>query len=319
MTTVLYIFTTLGVVGSVAMLFASGYYLMLYNRLKIEFEDRLWDMGASPEIERMRRSVLLQIGDVVDRTGWGRRMAWRLRLADLNLTPSEFLALEVLLAIVLFAALRLLFFGASPFITVPMAIIGAYLIAEAFLASRRDHYLNELDAQMSEVALLMSNSLKAGLSVLQSFEVVAGKMERPAGVEFDRISREIGLGLDMDTAMRRMMDRLPSDELRLMLTTILIQRLAGGNLAHALSVMSLAIMARFKLKDEVRTMTAEVRFNALILLVLPIAILAIINFMMEGAVGLFLSNLIGLALFVIFIGIQALSFYLINLIGKIEV
>jgi Flp pilus assembly protein TadB len=83
--------------------------------------------------------------------------------------------------------------------------------------------------------------------------------------------------------------------------------------------MSLAIMARFKLKDEVRTMTAEVRFNALILLVLPIAILAIINFMMEGAVGLFLSNLIGLALFVIFIGIQALSFYLINLIGKIEV
>jgi tight adherence protein B len=319
MSAALSLFTTLGIIGAVAMLFASGYYLALYGQLKRKFEDRLWDMGASPEMVKLRRSVLMQVGDVVDRTGWGRRMTWRLVLADLNLAPSEFLALEILLVIVLFAALRLLFFGASPFITVPMAIVGAYLIAEAFLASRRDHYLNAFDAQMAEVALLMSNSLKAGLSVLQAFEVVAGKMERPAGVEFGRISREIGLGLDMDTAMRRTMERLPSDELRLMLTTILIQRLAGGNLAHALSVMSLAIASRFKLKDEVRTMTAEVRFNALILLVLPIAILAIINFMMEGAVGIFLSNPIGLAVFVIFIGIQALSFFLINRIGAIEV
>jgi tight adherence protein B len=319
MSTALSLLSTLSIIGAVVLLFVGGYYLALHSRLRTVFEDRLWKMGASPEKAKLRHNVLVRLSDVVVRTGWGQRMTWRLKLADLNLAPSEFLALEVLLAIVLFAALRLFFFGVSLFIIVPMAIVGAYLIAETFLTSRRDHYLNAFDAQMAEVALLMSNSLKAGLSVLQALEVVAGKMERPAGVEFGRLSREIGLGLDMDVAMQRAMESLPSDELRLMLTTILIQRLAGGDLAHALSVMSLAISSHFKMKDEVRAMTAEVRFNALILLVLPVAILAIINFIMEGAVGEFLNYPIGLAVFLIFIGIQALSFYLINRIGTIEV
>jgi tight adherence protein B len=238
--------------------------------------------------------------------------------ADLNITPSEYLGAVILLAVLLFLAIKLLF-GAAFYVNIVIAIIGAYLISKAYLRSRRDHYITSFDAQMPEVALLMSNSLKAGLTVHQSFDVVAEKMEPPAGVEFRRIGQEIKFGVRIDEAMRRMMERLPSEELRMMMTMIMIQRVAGGDLAHALSVMSTAISARFKLKDEIRTMTAEARFSGIIIVILPIFVLAILNRLMEGSVARFLTNPIGWVITSLFVGIMALAFYLINKVSTIEV
>jgi tight adherence protein B len=165
----------------------------------------------------------------------------------------------------------------------------------------------------------MGNSLRAGLAVLQAFEVVAERMQRPAGREFDRLAREIRLGKGLDEAMLDMFKRLPSEELRMMVTTILIQRVAGGNLAHALSVMSEAITARFKLRDEVRTMTAEARYSGLILVVMPIVVLGILNRLMEGAVGQFLSNPLGWIVGGLFVGVMVLAFTLIGRVSRVQV
>ncbi len=304
-------------IGSL-LLIVGVFFLFSYMQRRLEMSVRLHRATTSAGEQVRRGGALAQLRHSLDYTLWGKRIRRQLDRADLDMTPAEYLGALVLATALIFLVIRVLF-GTCLAVNVTAAVAGAYLANRAYLASRRDHYIAAFDAQMSEVALLLSNSLRAGLSVPQAFEVVAEKLERPAGPEFARTSHEMRLGLSMEESLRQMVERLPSGELRLMITTILIQRVAGGNLAHALSVMSTAIVARYKLKDEVRTMTSEVRFNAIILLLLPIAIMALINLMTEGAVGKFLSNPIGLVIGVIFAGIMTLTFYLINKVGAIEV
>jgi tight adherence protein B len=296
------------------------YYWYLYARQKQELDTRILDLGADMETRVLRRkSFLLQVGDRIDRTKWAReKMAPRLSMADLQITPSEYLVAVILLGVGTYLAMRVLL-QTPNYINLLATLAVLVFLPRAYLNGRRDHYIDSFDAQMPEVAVLMSNSLRAGLSVPQAFEVVAEKMERPAGKEFDRISREVRLGVDMDKAMFRMLERLPSEELRLMITTIMIQRRAGGNLAHALAVMSEAMTARFKLKDEVRTMTAEARFTGLILVFLPLATIVIINRTMPGSVANFLSDPRGLVLGAFFVAVMVLAYVLVKRVSTIRV
>ncbi|MFB0537053.1 MAG: type II secretion system F family protein [Anaerolineae bacterium] len=298
----------------------AAYYWYEYSKHQQRVSMRAADLGADLETRVLRRkSLLLQLGDRIDRTKWAReKMQPRLEMADLQINPSEYLAAVIFLGVFTFLAVRIMF-ETPHMINLISALAVVTLVPRAYLNSRRDHYLVSFDAQMPEVAVLMSNSLRAGLSVSQAFEVVAEKMERPAGEVFNRISHEIRLGVDMDRAMFRMLERLPSEELRLMVTTIMIQHRAGGNLAHALSVMSEAMTARFKLKDEVQTMTAEARFTGWILIGLPIVTLVIVNRIMPGAVATFLSDPYGIFIAIVFIAIMVVSFVLIRRVSTIRV
>ncbi len=298
----------------------AAYYWYLYSQQRRRLDVRVTELGADVETRIFRRkSALLQLGDLIDRTRWAReRMQPRLEAADLRITPSEYLAAVIFLGVGTYLAAQLAF-QTTWEVNLVAALAAVIFIPRSYLNSRRDHYLLTFDSQMPEVAVLMGNSLRAGLSVPQSFEVVAEKMEHPAGTEFARLSREVRLGVKVEEAMYRMLDKLPSDELHLMFTTIMIQRQAGGNLAHALTVMSEAMSARFKLKDEVRTMTAEARFTGWILVFLPVATLVLVNRMMPGSVARFIANPFGWVIVTLFIGIMVLAFVLIRAASNIRV
>ncbi len=293
-------------------------YITTFSYMRWRLTSRALKLGTEKEVTERRPANWRHFSTFVDRTKWGLNTQERLRLADLDVSPTIFLIGRLLLIAGLYLACQFIL-ELNAVVNLIVSVAGAQIIAGAYLRSRQDHYVASFDHQMPEVALLMGNSLRAGLAVLQAFEVVAERMERPAGREFDRLAREIRLGKGLDEAMLDMFNRLPSEELRMMVTTILIQRVAGGNLAHALSVMSEAITARFKLRDEVRTMTAEARYSGLILVIMPIAVLGILNRLMEGAVGQFLSVPIGWVVGGLFVGVMVLAFTLIGRVSRVQV
>jgi tight adherence protein B len=293
-------------------------YIGAFSYARLRFNRRMLNLGGAEDAQKQRQGDWRHITTPLEGTKWGQKTQEALRLADLDVTPTVYWLARLLIIGALYVALGAIL-GLSTGVNLVASVLGASLIARYYLKSRQDHYIAAFDAQMPEVALLMGNSLRAGLSVLQAFGVVADRMPRPAGGEFDRVAREIRLGKALDDAMLGMLDRLPSEELRMMVTTILIQRVAGGNLAHALSVMSDAISARFKLRDEVRTMTAEARYSGLILVVMPFAVLGILNQLMEGAVGQFLGNPVGWVIGGIFVGVMILGFTLIGRVSRVQV
>jgi tight adherence protein B len=120
-------------------------------------------------------------------------------------------------------------------------------------------------------------------------------------------------------AAENMMDRLPSEELRVLMTAILVQRRVGGNLAKALSETSHTIAERQKLNDEIRTMTAEARYSSYIIPLLPIAILLLMRNTMPEFVEPLFNNPIGWIILAVFGGMQILAFVIIQRLSDIRV
>ena len=99
--------------------------------------------------------------------------------------------------------------------------------------------------------------------------MVGQEFPDPAGTEFSKTLDEINFGVAYEDALRNLTSRIDSDDLKLFVISIIIQRTSGGNLAEILENIGRLIRERFKLKGNIRTLTAEGRISAYILLSLP--------------------------------------------------
>lgn len=297
----------------------AGYYLILSAQKRQQLDSRLVELGADPvEASIKRKSLLFQLGDRYDRSEVAARVERKLVEADLPLRPSEYLAGVVGVGLVIFL-LGIVLLQLNFLLNLVLAVLGAIYLPKFFLASRRDHYIEAFNDQLVSVALLMGNSLRANLTVPQAIEVVAREMPPPAGREFAVLDRELKLGASLEDGLQHMLDRLPSSELKVMMTAILVQRKVGGNLAKALSEMSHTIAQRKELYDEVRTMTAEARFIALMVPMIPIGLLIIMKNGMPDLVNPLFETPIGLVVLAIYGALQVLAYVLIRQLSNIKV
>lgn len=297
----------------------AGYHLVLAAQKRQQLDSRLVELGADPvEASIRRKSLLLQLGDRFDRSEAATQIERMLIQADLPLRPSEYLAGIIGVGGVIFL-LGILLLQLNFLLNLALAVLGAIYLPRLFLASRRNHYIEAFNDQLVSVALLMGNSLRAGLSVPQAVEVIAQEMPPPAGREFAILDRELKLGASIEDGIQHMLDRLPSTELKVMMTAILVQRRAGGNLAKALSEMSHTMVQRKELHDEVRTMTAEARFIALIVPLIPIGLLIMMKNSMPALVNPLFETPIGLVVLAVYGALQVLAYILIRQISDIKV
>jgi len=128
----------------------------------------------------------------------------------------------------------------------------------------------KIEKQMPEAMELLSRSLRAGHTLQSTLELVSHEIPAPLGKEMRVTYEEQRLGLSISQALRRMADRVASQDLRYFVTAVLIQTETGGNLAELLETIGGLIRDRLKLKGKVQALTAEGRFSALILIALPL-------------------------------------------------
>lgn len=156
------------------------------------------------------------------------------------------------------------------------AVLG--LLPYPYLRLKRRRKTVLLEKQMPEGMDLLSRSLRAGHTLQSAMEMVSGEIGAPLGAEIKIAYEEQRLGLGLNKALRRMADRVDSQDLRFFVTSVLIQSETGGNLAEILENIGQLIRARLQLKGKISGLTAEGRFSALILSMLPIAIFLILYF-----------------------------------------
>lgn len=187
--------------------------------------------------------------------------------ADLKLTPSEWIGITILsvigtalLAFVIFRVILLVIAG---------GILGLFL-PRLYLKWRQRQRLNAFSDQLSDAIMLLANSLRAGYSLLQSMEVLSREMPDPIASEFERVVREIGLGLSTEQALQNLLNRVPSDDLDMMITAVNVQAEVGGNLAEILDILAHTIRERVRIQGEIRVLTAQQMFAGYILVFLPV-------------------------------------------------
>lgn len=201
----------------------------------------------------------------------------QLLTANWPITESEFLLIRVWSIVGGFILGWLI--GRSPLSGVGLAVI-AYIIPGFALQRAIITRRMKFERQLVDVLVLLSNSVRAGYSLLQAIDVVVREMQAPASEEFRRVRREVGLGLPLNQALQNLNQRMQNDDLYLVVTAISINTQVGGNLVTMLEAVTRTIRERVRLFAEVRVLTSQQRFNSYILTVLPIgmgALLFVLN------------------------------------------
>ncbi len=198
----------------------------------------------------------------------GQQIATELARADLKLTTSEYVLLNIGSTLIGFLV-GLIIFRGNFILAIAGAVVGFYAPRwyVRFLQGKR---LKAFNNQLGDTIILLSNSLRSGYSLLQSMETVSKELMAPMSVEFARVTREIGLGLTIQEALANLLRRIPSDDLDLMITAVNVQHEVGGNLAEILDTIAFTIRERIRIKGEINSITAQQRLSATLLSVLPI-------------------------------------------------
>jgi tight adherence protein B len=210
--------------------------------------------------------------------------------ADLELRPYEFRIVQ-LGAALLFAVIGLLRFGVGAEFLV-LAVLG-YVLPSFYLRNRRGHRLRQFDAQLPRAMELIANSMKAGQSVAQSLTAVVDNAAPPVSDEFTLARREIELGASVESALNNMVRRIGSNDLRLMVMVITIQRSVGGDLPAILVTLADTMRQREEMRAEVNAATAQSRATALIITLLPIVAAFLLYFLVRDYFRPMLVNPLG--------------------------
>jgi tight adherence protein B len=153
-------------------------------------------------------------------------------------------------------------------------LIGALtsLVPLAFVFQKRNQRFQQIEHELPESLDLMVSALRAGHSLVAALRLVAYESPEPISGEFRICFDEQNYGLELRTAMENLVNRVPLQDLRIVVTAILIQKESGGNLAEVLDKASYVIRERFRLKQQVRVHTAQGRLTGWILSFLPIVL-----------------------------------------------
>ncbi|HEY8732807.1 MAG TPA: type II secretion system F family protein [Candidatus Limnocylindria bacterium] len=152
-----------------------------------------------------------------------------------------------------------------------------YMLPRFWVGRRIGGRLSSFNKQLPDTIVLLSNSLRAGSSFLQSIELVSREGAAPMSEEMGRVVREVNLGLGMEEALHNLVRRIKSDDLDLMVTAIGIQQQVGGNLAEILDTIAFTIRERVRIKGEINTLTAQGRMSGYLVAFLPIGLGAALN------------------------------------------
>jgi len=160
-----------------------------------------------------------------------------------------------------------------------------------FAASRRSR---KFEAQLPQILLLISTSLRSGFGLPQALDAVARDAAEPAGKEFSRALAETRIGTDISDALERVATRMESTSMHWTVMAIRIQREVGGNLAETLRTTAGTLRERESLQRQVSTLSAEGRLSAYILIALPIFIFIYMTRVNYGYVSLLWTTTVGL-------------------------
>ncbi|HTU21565.1 MAG TPA: type II secretion system F family protein [Gemmataceae bacterium] len=152
--------------------------------------------------------------------------------------------------------------------------------------ARHDRFLKQLPDAFD----LMARVLRSGNSVPQAFQSVADSFEPPISNEFAHCQEQQNLGLLPEVTYRELARRTGVLEIKIFVMAMLIQRQTGGNLSEVLERLAALVRERVRLRNHVRTLTAEGRMQALVLLVLPPIMFLVMRFVNRSYADVLLEH-----------------------------
>ncbi|MFD8369579.1 type II secretion system F family protein [Streptomyces sp. NPDC059688] len=275
--------------------------------------DRLALTGPDAGTGRTRR--FRDLDRRLRRTRFGRRLELRLAATGLDVTPGEFFV--YMLATV--AALWLIGQAAlAPFFGPIAGLLGIWAAVQ-FLNWQRQKRIERFINQLPELARILANATQAGLALRTAIGMAAEELEAPAGEELAKVDDQLAIGHSLDDALGELADRLPSRELVVLVTTLVLSNRAGGQVVSALRNLTETLEERKETRREIRTQLSQVTMTSYAVPVLGIGALFLMNGVKDGALERMTGSPVGQACVIIAFAMYAVGFVLIRRLSRIDV
>jgi tight adherence protein B len=238
--------------------------------------------SADPEVQLVRRELLSEI-PWVNRVLLGVQVTTQFKKiidqAASEVTVMRLVLFSLTAGVLAFLAVSMV--SSSYFMMTFFALIATALPTLHILTKRKKR-LNKFLQLLPDALDLMSRGLSAGHAFTEALQMVATEMPEPIATEFRKTYEEQNLGLSLKLALENLVERVPLLDLRMCVTAVMIQRETGGNLSELLEKVAHTIRERFRIMEDLKTMTLSSRWSAWLLCGLPIFLAVYVSVVNPG-------------------------------------
>ncbi|WP_367321072.1 type II secretion system F family protein [Streptomyces sp. HUAS ZL42] len=275
--------------------------------------ERLTYTGQVPVTGRRRR--FRNLDRRLRRTALGTKLELKLAATGLDVTPGEFFAymLATVAGLWLIGQATLApFFG-------PIAGLLGIWAALQFLTWQRQKRIERFINQLPELARILANATQAGLALRTAIGIAAEELEAPAGEELAKVTQQLTVGQSIEDALGEMADRLPSRELVVLVTTLVLSNRAGGQVVGALRNLTETLEERKETRREIRTQLSQVSMTSYAVPVMGVGSLFLMNGVKDGALDRMTGSPLGQGAVIIAFALYTVGFVLIRRLSRIDV
>lgn len=146
---------------------------------------------------------------------------------------------------------------------------GGYFLPKIWLKVLRQKRLTKFEDQLVDSVMMMSNAMRSGMNILQAIHMVEREQDPPISQEFGLVLREYKVGVHLEEAFENLADRIPLEDLYLIVSSVNMAMESGGRLTEMLDKLAHVIQKRRKLEGKLKVMTAQGRLQAAVVTILP--------------------------------------------------
>ncbi|WUW21930.1 type II secretion system F family protein [Streptomyces sp. NBC_01463] len=249
------------------------------------------------------------------KTTLGKRIERKIAATGLDLTPGEYFVYVVAALLGLYFVVGSIF---APFFGLLAALVGLWG-GNAFLNYQRAKRTEAFINQLPELTRVLANATQAGLALRTAISMAVDELDDPAHEELRRVADRLAVGHSLDDAMNELVERLPSRELTVLVSTLILSNRAGGTIVSSLRNLTGTLEERKETRREVTTLLSQVKVTAVAVPILGMGFLLIINGMRAGALDDMTGATPGRIAVLVAAGLYALGFFLINRMTRVRI
>jgi tight adherence protein B len=304
------------------------YYAVMRSSVSWQIDRRLREATAGPalpeaasggEAELVKRTAdgpLPAIDKLLQGSRAGSGLHRLIEQSGVKTTPSAIVMFSVAAAIGV--GLLTAMFLRQPIFGLIAGAVGAFM-PFAFLKHKRSARLKKFEEQFPEALDVLSRAIRAGHAFQTALGMAADELPPPVGPELKKTFDQQNFGLALREALNELADRVDILDVRFFVTAVLIQRETGGNLAEILDNLAHVVRERFKIQRQVRVHTAHGRFTGYVLLALPAFLAVALSFLNPDHMGPLFREHMGQMMLIGGMVLQAIGYFWIRKVIKIEV
>jgi len=268
----------------------------------LKARERLSSIGSLDTTLSKSGDALAPISDLVSRSG-------------LKTTVGTVILASIFIALITVALVARF----SPYFSVALlAGISAGFLPFAFLKHMAARRLATFEEQFPEAIDLVARALRAGHALPTALQMVSDEIPQPVGGEFRLLFDQQNFGMSLPDALKAFGQRIPLVDARFFVTAVLTQRETGGNLSEVLDKLSSVIRDRFKVKRQVRAVSAHGRITGWVLGALPPAVAAVLFIISPDHIRLLVDDPLGVQMVLIGLTLQIIGVLAIRRILRVE-